>query len=597
MAKEIEAGLEDGQNSRRVTARQWMKRIKRSLKFRDQIRDKQRWKYILDEYKGEYNMKVGGHQAPPINLVYGYVHTAIPKIYFRDPHMSVNPKGDQSVMGARILELVVAYIFRELNLKGEMYRVLLDFFLFGHGWLKYGYVNEMGQAQSEVPAETSEYIKSEEIFVTYVPFEDVVFDITLSSDPPHDCRWIAHRIIRPLSEIKNDPRYSYTAKLRPNVTTKDALGEKIDDTLKDSDLDLFEFWEVHDKDTNKIYCVADSCDKYLREDDNVYEMKGLPFSMFKTNMVPGEPYPLSDIYVIEAQILERVKLRAAQINHIKRWSRQLSAEEGSMAKVEMEKMALGIDGAVIQRKKGTMPPTPIQYADMQRESFQIDELIQRDIDSVIGQNETDRGGQAKTETNTKFEIQTQQAATNARQAQRQDRLEDFLEEVTMKIISLIKQFQTTPKYVRITGMSSEEIASSFPGILTDGTGLYFTKDNIQGEYDVEAKAGSTLPLNRENKVRLIENSIQIGPAIGVLPGSPTSFALGKALFRELDLKEVSDAYDLQVQSSQSVLPPGVPGGMPGGMPEAQQSGPLLEQTPPESLVPKEPLTGAGLDNF
>lgn len=578
-------------DDKRITARQWMKRINRSLKFRDQVKDAQNWERIHEEYKGKYRVSNSGLGAPPINLVYGYVHTAIPRVYFRDPYMSINPKGSESVQGARILELSIAYIYRELNLKLQVLRVLMDTFLVGHGWLKFGYIGHMGQTECEVPEESSEYIKDEEIFVSYVPYKDVVFDVTLSQDPPHDCRWIAHRIIRPIADIKADASYSNTGRLRPNVSTRDTKGDKIDEALKDSDLDLFEFWEVHDKDTNAIYCVCDGTDKFLRETPNSYEMKGLPFSMLKFNGVPGEPYPLSDIYVIEAQILERVKLRAAQINHIKRWSRQLSIETGSMTKEEIEKFAQGIDGAVTQRARGSAPPTPIQYADIQKESFQIDSLIQQDIDAVIGQNEVDRGGTAKTQTHTKFELQSQQAGTSIRQAQRQDVLEDFLEEVTMKIISLIKQFQTTPRYVRITGMDPEQIAAAFPGIQMDETGIYFTKDNVQGEYDCEAKAGSTLPLNRENKVKLIESSLdpKVAQVLGIVPGSPTSFALGKALFRELDMKDVSDAYEQQVQQMQASaaaqppqgMMPGAPGEMPApGAPAQMGAAPMQEAPPP-----------------
>lgn len=563
---------------KRITARQWMKRINRSLKFRDQVRDDQNWKRIHEEYKGKYRINSGGVNSPPINLVYGYVETAIPRIYFRDPHMTVNPKGAQSVMGAQILELSLGYIFRELNLKLQVLRVLKDAFLVGHGWLKFGYIGTMGKTEAEAPDETSEYIKDEEIFVSYVPYEDVAFDVTLSQDPPHDCRWLANRVIRPLADMKADPKYSNTGRLRPNVSPRDSRGEKIEDTIKDNDLDLFEFWEVHDKDTNCIYAVCDGTDKYLRETTNTYEMKGFPFSMLKFNSVPGEPYPLSDVYVIEAQILERVKLRAAQINHIKRWSRQLSVEEGAMTKEEMEKFAQGVDGTVTQRKRGSQPPAPIQYADIQRESFQIDSLIQQDIDAVIGQNEVERGGTAKTDTNTKFELQSQQAGTSVRQASRQDTLEDFLEEVSMKVIALIKQFQTTPRYVRITGMEPAQIQEAFPGLQMDETGIYFTKDNIQGEYDCEAKAGSTLPLNRENKVKLIESSLnpQIAQVLGIMPGSPTANALGKALFRELDMKDVSDAYDQQVQQAAAAVP-----GMPGALnPGVDPNAPLQPQAPP-----------------
>lgn len=579
----------------RITARKWMNRIRRSLKFRDQVKQDQNWDRILDEYKGKYRVNNSNVNSPPINLVYGYVHTAIPRIYFRDPYMSINPKGAESVTAARIVELVVNYIFREINLKSETYRLLMDTFLIGHGWFKFGYIGTMGKTESEAPNEESEYIKDEEIFVSYVPWADIVFDVTLSKDPPHDCRWIAHRIIRPLAEIKKDPMYQNTGNLRSNISTRDAKGDKIDtqdaDTIKDSDLELFEFWEVHDKDTNKIYAVCDASDKYLREDDNTYEMKGLPFSRLAFNLVPGEPYPLSDIFLIEAQILERVKLRAAQINHIKRWSRQLSVEEGAMSKEEIEKFAAGVDGAVTQRRKGSAPPTPIEYADIQRESFEIDDLIQRDIDAVIGQNETDRGGVARTQTKTKFELQEQTQGSSVRQAQRQDKLEDFLEEVAGKVIALMKQFQTTPRYVRITGMDEQQIAEAFsttPGVIVDGNGIKFTKDAIQGDYDVEAKAGSTLPLNRENKVKIIEGVLNPAMAqiLGIMPGSPTATALGKALFRELDIKEVEDAFDQQsqqMQAQQAQAAQAQAAGANTGIPGQPQQGPNPGQQAPPNV--------------
>ena len=583
---------EKNTDPKRITASQWMKRIRRSLKFRDQVRDDQNWKRIHEEYKGKYRVNSGGVNSPPINLVFGYVETAIPRIYFRDPHMSVNPKGSQSVMGAKVLEASIGYIFRELNLKLQVTRTLKDAFLVGHGWLKFGYIASFGETECEAPDQSSEYIKDEEIFVAYVPYEDVVFDVTLAQDPPHDCPWIAHRIIRPLSDIKADKNYTNTGRLRTNVSVRDSRGEKIDDTLKDADVDLLEFWEVHDKVTNTIYVVCDQTDKYLRETPNSYLMAGFPFSMLKFNPVPGEPYPLSDVYVIEAQILERVKLRAAQINHIKRWSRQLSIEEGAMTKEEMEKFAQGIDGTVTQRKRGSSPPQPIEYADIQRESFQIDSLIQQDIDAVIGQNETERGGTAKTDTNTKFELQSQQAGTSVRQAYRQDLLEDFLEEVAMKVISLIKQFQTTPRYVQITGMKPEEIAAAFPGVQTDDTGIYFTRENIQGEFDCEAKAGSTLPLNRENKVKLIESALnpEVAQVLGILPGSPAANALGKALFRELDMKDVSDAYEQQIQqmaAQAAAMPPMVPGMPPAPGAPAVPPGPLM---PPHAGAGGAPVT-------
>lgn len=534
-------------NKEKLSPREWLKRISRAKKFRDQVKEKQNWGRLLDEYKGEYKLNNQAIKSPPINIIYGYVETGIAKIYFRDPYISVNPKGQDFIARAKLLEPTINYIIPEIGLKKEIEKVLKDTFLVGHGWLKYGYINEIGESEGEHAGDKTEFIKNEDIFVTYVPWEDVLFDVTLCKDPPYDCRWIAHRIIRPIDEIKNDPKYKNTSNIKTNVSVRDAKGDKIDETMRDTDLDLFEFWEVWDKESNKIYAVAEGSDKYLREDDNEYEMKGLPFSMLKFNKINGEAYPLSDCFIIEPQVLERIKLRASQLNHVKRWARQISVEVGAMTKEEMEKFSQGVDGAVTQRKLGSNPPIPIQYGPMQEEIFALDTLIQQDMDMVIGQTEVDRGGIAKTKTKTKYELMQQENASNGRQIKRQDMLEDFLEEVAQKIIELLKQFQTTKRYVRMSGLSPQDIAAAFPGTKADATGIYFDKDDIQGDYDVEVKAGSTLPLNKQGRMQTLETIFKIAPAIGITPGSPVSMELGKEFLRELDMKGVEKAYEQQIQ--------------------------------------------------
>lgn len=555
------------EDKKRITARRWMERIKRSLRYRDKVKKEQEWDRLQREYKGKYEVRLGERDAPPINLVFGYVDTAISRIYFRDPHMTINPKGSESIGAARIMELDVNYSFRQLKIKQIVNRLLTDGLVVGHGWLKYGYISETGQIMSDPGTEPTEYIKNEEIFISYVPWEDVIFDNNLSKDPPYDCRWIAHRIVKPVDEMKKDKNYTNTGNIKSNVSKRDLKSDNEKDKYdeaSENDLELFEFWEVTDLDTKKIYAVCDQHDKYLREEDYIYEMKGLNFSMLKFNVINNEPYPISDVYLIEPQILERIKLRGAELNHIKRWSRQLSIEEGSMTKEEMEKFAQGIDGAVTQRKKGFAPPSPIDYAPLQAEIFGLDNLIQSDLDAVIGQSDLDRGAPPKTnQRTTKYQLQEQNQGTSVRQNKKQDKLEDFLEEMTVKYISLVKQFQDIPKYVRITGMNPDEIKNQFgslPGVMVDATGIKFTKESIQGEYDVEAKAGSTLPLNRENKIRLIETTLQLGPAIGIVPGSPTSIALGKALFRELDMMDVEVAYDQQSEiiKNAAMMPPPPP---------------------------------------
>lgn len=579
----------DGTNSfDPSSASGWLKRISRAKKYRDQIKDKQGWDTNLDAYKGDYKINSQTVKAPPINIAFGYVDTGIAKMYARDPYFSVNAGRGNTIERAHLLEKVINWLKKEIKLKNEIERVLRDTYIAAFGWIKVGFAGEIGEKPVDTNDESkgmAEIVDKGEVFAKFVPWEDILFDVTLCSDPPYDCPWIAHRIVKPLQDWKDSKLYDWPEDIKPNLSTIQPDGKKIDEKLKDADTDLFEVWEIHDTVTNKIYAVAEGVDKFGRDDENTAEMKGLPFSALKFNPVPKEPYPMADLTIIMPQILERIKLRGGMLNHIKRWSRQLSIEKGAMSQVEIDKFTNGIDGGVIQREKGFAPPIPIEYAALQSEIFLLDQLIQKDMDTVIGQNEVDRGAPAPGGSKkTKYELQEQQQGSASRNQKRQDKLEDFLGEVASKLVALMKQFYDTPRYVAITGMTVAEVTEKM-GLNTDNVepgGIVFTKEDIKGEFDIEVKAGTTLPLNKEQRLRTIEGLLEALPKTGLQPGNPVTMAVLGELFRELDLQEVVKAFDQMKQQMQAPGPQAGPGLSPGPVAPVVQPPPGI---PPSGGAP------------
>jgi ribosomal protein L12E/L44/L45/RPP1/RPP2 len=573
---EKKATRSDGTNSfDPSSASGWLKRISRAKKYRDQIKDKQGWDTNLEAYEGDYKINSQIVKSPPINIVFGYVDTGIAKMYARDPYFSVNAGRGNTIERAHLLEKVVNWLKKEIKLKGEVERVLRDTYIASMGWIKVGFAGEIGEKPVDTDDETkgmAETVDKGEVFAKFVPWEDILFDVTLCSDPPYDCPWIAHRIVKPLQDWKDSKLYEWPEDIKPNLSTLSPDGKKVDEKLKDADTDLFEVWEIHDTVTNKIYAVAEGVDKFGRDDENMAEMKGLPFVALKFNPIPKKPYPLADITIIMPQILERIKLRGGMLNHIKRWSRQMTVEKGSHAPEEIDKFTNGIDGAVIQREKGSAPPTPIEYAALQSEIFVLDQLIQKDMDTVIGQNEVDRGAPAPGGgKKTKYELQEQQQGSASRNQKRQDKLEDFLGEVASKLVALMKQFYDTPRYVAITGMTVAEVVDKM-GLKTDNVepgGVVFTKEDIQGEFDIEVKAGTTLPLNKENRIKASQGILEMIKDSGIQPGNPLQIAVIGEILRELDLQEAIKAFDqMKEQMKTAPGPQAGPGTLPPGGPVA-----------------------------
>lgn len=593
----------------------WRKRIDAGQKFRDNEKNRQGWDRFIDYYQGKYHIRGIQEGGPTINLVFGYIDTMKARLYMQNPKIAVNPRGSSYIQRANVLEPAINQLQDEINLKKEVDRVLMDAGLVGHGWLKFGYNGSFdstaeGQdpaltaAAPDAPApaadggaenpstdnpgslEVSEFVRNEEIFCTYVAWDDVVFD-RVAKDPPYDCGWIAHRIVKPLQAVKDSPLYTNTANLKANVTLKDSEKKNQDDISKDPDNEMVELWEIWDIVKKRLIVIALGHDKILRDAEWPYEMEGFPFSMLRFNRVPGKPYPLSDVAIIEPQVLERIKLRWTQVNHIKRWNRQAWIAKGAMEKVEIDKYTQGVDGALIEVNQGAVGPQTIPYAPMQAEIFQLDDLIQRDFDAVIGQNNVDRGGEAHTKTRTLGELQAQMQGTNSRANKRQDMLEDFLEEVARKLIALMKQFQDVKKYVRVTGKNPQELLQMLgPDVQLDGAGFHFSKDDIQGDYDVSCVQGSTVPLTKENRMKMCEQILgPLGQMMGITPGGPVARAIGKSILKDLEFVEIEAAFEAEEKAKKAMIAMAQQSGsMPGligpGGPAGPAGAPAPMMAPP-----------------
>ena len=74
----------------------------------------------------------------------------------------------------------------------------------------------------------------------------------------------------------------------------------------------------------------------------------LPFVQIAFNFIPGDPYPLSDIAPHEPQIIEITKVLAIELNHLKRWNRQIIVAPDFFSPEEEAKFKDGNDGAIIK---------------------------------------------------------------------------------------------------------------------------------------------------------------------------------------------------------------------------------------------------------
>jgi len=530
----------------------WRNRISHAESVRKDFDSRYGYTRALKEYRGQYKevmnqMSVSFSDVPlvPINEVKAFVRTFLPSIYSRDPIINVNPQGRRSVLSAKVAEKAINALWRELKIKREVRKCIVDACLTPFGWIKVGYSAVFGNHEIEEgnpQFESNQFIADEELFAVRESWTRIVYDPD-AIDPPYDCRWMAHKIIKPLKAVKESNVYENTEDLEGSTISSQEYTDTNGKTKTFEDEPNVILWEIWDKDSMKVITIAEGCDKPLLERPWPYQMKGFPFIGLTFDVNPDENYPQNYISSWEPQLWEKIKMRSMTLDHIKRFGRQLACEEGAMSKENMAKFELGKTGSVIQYKKGKVPPVPIQYPPIQSDMYAVMNAIEYDKDNISGQAAAMRGAPQKTQSRTIGEINQIVASGEGRNADPQDLVEQFSEDIASALLSLAKEFITLPKFVKITQKEAPEIIAALGKERFDGTGFEFTKDDIQGNYEIDIKAGSTLPLNRQNRIQIATQVLKQAPALGIMPGGKVATTIGKNLLSDLEMYEVEQAYE------------------------------------------------------
>jgi hypothetical protein len=525
--------------------RLWLDRINVARRFRDRTHQDAGVPRFIDQYNGKYNVRLANMQVPPVNDVYAYIQASIAGLYFKNPYVAVNPKKKGTILGSYILESSINYYFRELDTKDEVEKEIVDTLLTGDGWHK------VGKSVKTIGTGESLKLVSEKLYSVRVSWKDMVFNIG-TREIGKDCTWMAQRVVRPTYEVKemfpgND---ALVGGPHPSLTK----GEVETSQFK-GDLNFTTLWEIHDVKTKQIYTVAEGYyKKFLKKPAKWPSyMNEFPFINLWFNYVPDEPYHMSDIKPWEPQILEKIKLVAMILNHVKRWSRQLLVKEGAIANSQLTKLEQGVDGAMIMTKANPAECAQVlQYAPMPPEVFTLIQILDQISKEVNGQPSVDRGAPEATKSRTLGELEFIKAGAKGRTDRKVNRIEHHLETIARHLIAHMKSDFDVEQAVKITGEPPDAVLKAF-GDKYDPVShtVSFTKEDILGEYDVEVRAGTTLALDKETRTQVLSMILDKAAQLAALPSIPPFLeAIISELLRDFDIQSLEQAFAQQQQQAQ-----------------------------------------------
>lgn len=548
MATDTPPGEDYKPKNKKEAVKLWQERTSIAKNALEQWAEKSGANRFIQEYLGKFDIFFNGLKGkivvPPINDIFSYVDADISNTYNRDPHISVNAKSG-TILGAKLWEAIINYYWRKCRTKEAVEPQIMDKDLAGYGAHKVGF-----EVETEGPEEDLKIIQ-DDLYSDRVDWKDIVWNLN-AKNAPRDCMWMAQRIVKPLSVVKN--KYPNAKNLKGQPMPEIDKKTYREAAYKD-DISIAVLWEIWDKENRERLLIAEGLkDQYLIDPAPWPDyLDEFPFLIYWDLYAPGGFRPLSAIAPWEAQVLEKMVLLAASVNHSKRWNRQLLVKKGAISNNDLDKIERGDDGAIIDYTgTGNLRDNTfiLDWGQLPPDFYLIMDRLSQIQRETSGQPEFERGGVTKTGTRTEGELLMIQQGAKGRMDRRVDRFETHLESIARLMMKHLKGNFNFDEAIRITGNTPQGLIEALGDHYDPETGVVsFTPDDIEGDYDVEIKAGSTLPLNRETKTQLLEHIIQTLGQVSEQGVSPLLRTLIAELLDEFDMKSLREAFTQEEQSN------------------------------------------------
>ena len=580
--------------------------------------------FAIQGFRGELKPDWWSPEDPwvNVNLTKAAIRANLPSLLYTNPEYKVYPAAVDVEMGqdvayerARAKELWLNHIYRESN-GNQHVRVAIQNAFTAYGVVKCGYrchfqddksrgifaktdageyiLDEFGDPTLErgefltdengevlrdeygIPVLHPGKLTKEHWFIEAVDPKMMLFDVDSGPDF-FQHRYVIEEWVRPLSEVKDDPRFSAAVRKRLTATetvTGEATQRKsifdkssyvtteADRLAVEKDQEMLRGYDVYDFQNDRYMVVPESGaggenDEFLLYDRMPPGMEHGPYRFLKlTEDMGTEWYPIPDgidmATVNQEYCITRSQMMIHREHTKTRYLELPGAFEGDGVDAEEErsKFAHGPDGTLIKvSSNNALFPAP--KANLDGSFMQAVPNIRMDFSEVAGMPGEQRGV-ADAETATQASI----LATSAevRNNDRRDNLvQAFLAEIGRALL--------------ISGQANAELETLLIEKVVESAGVApfkarrLTPEELLGEFEVTVAVGSTLPKNDPRSIANLMNYLNAlaqNPALGLFKGLTRRILDGLGL----DPVLAEEIYTVSEQVLASQQQPATPEGAP-----------------------------------
>jgi len=332
----------------------WKQAIRLGIRYRMLYGRSKKWQTYKNYYRGHF---VEG--TVPVNIIYAIGRSIIPQIYFRNLRVNITARRPGYWPNALVLERVDNVLLEEMGLKQTFKSMILDSYLCGNSMGILGYDSEYGfnpsfaSEQGYQDGTLSQFSeKGEKIEYNYnispgMPWfqrcNPLDFIVPWGTHKWEEAPWFAFRKMRPLRDIKEDPKYTNKNDLKAVYKTRleGSDNESIRTTTEDFKTEFVELWEVHDQRSGQVFALSLDHDKFLRDEIDEMQVEGLPARTLSFNEDPDYFWCTPDCRLIEQQQLEINDIRTMAKLHRRVALLKVLYDKNMLKPEELEKLLDG----------------------------------------------------------------------------------------------------------------------------------------------------------------------------------------------------------------------------------------------------------------
>ena len=249
----------------------------------------------------------------------------------------------------------------------------------------------------------------------------------------------------------------------------------------------------------------DSPYQYIDEaDGRLKGMKGNPIHVLALRVLPGSPYPVSDVQA-GRPASEEVSLGRSQMVNFRERVMPVLGIDRTRATPELQQKLLANADVKIGAVLGVDGPpneivAPISVTQFPRDNFKFDEVARGDFELAWSMGARQAGQDVPGEPITAEEVRASQGATDTRLAREQTRVLRWWTTYAEKFGALLQMFKDEPSYAEIVGEDGAKALQAWNRKGGDGIA------SIAGEFVFTARPDSALRLDaaadRQQKTQL-----------------------------------------------------------------------------------------------